>query len=63
MPVAGGQGIMGFPVLEALPSRRIPYNRVDPFLLVHEGRMRLSEVAKVDTRHPKPWARTSATRA
>jgi quercetin 2,3-dioxygenase len=44
--------IMGFPVLEALPSRRIPYNRVDPFLLVHEGRTRLSEVAKVDTRHP-----------
>jgi quercetin 2,3-dioxygenase len=44
--------IMGFPVLEALPSRRIPYNRVDPFLLIHEGRMRLSEVAKVDTRHP-----------
>jgi redox-sensitive bicupin YhaK (pirin superfamily) len=43
--------IMGFPVLEALPSRRIPYNRVDPFLLVHEGRMRLSELAKVDTRH------------
>jgi redox-sensitive bicupin YhaK (pirin superfamily) len=44
--------IMGFPVLEALPSRRIPYNRVDPFLLVHEARMRLSEVAEVDTRHP-----------
>ena len=44
--------IMGFPVLEALPSRRIPYNRVDPFLLVHEGRIRLSEVAKADTRHP-----------
>jgi redox-sensitive bicupin YhaK (pirin superfamily) len=44
--------IMGFPVLEALPSHRIPYNRVDPFILVHEARTRLAEVAKVDTRHP-----------
>jgi redox-sensitive bicupin YhaK (pirin superfamily) len=44
--------IMGFPVLEALPSRRIPYNRVDPFLLVHEGRLRLSDMRNVDTRHP-----------
>jgi quercetin 2,3-dioxygenase len=44
--------IMGFPVLEALPSRRIPYSRVDPFLLVHEGRARLSDMRNVDTRHP-----------
>jgi len=44
--------IMGFPVLEALPSRGAPYNRVDPFILVHEARIRLSDVAKVDTRHP-----------
>jgi quercetin 2,3-dioxygenase len=44
--------MMGFPVLEALPSRTVPYERVDPFILVHEGRMRLSEVGKVDTRHP-----------
>ena len=34
--------MMGFPVLEALPSRRVPYEQVDPFILVHEGRMRLS---------------------
>lgn len=44
--------VMGFPVLEALPSRSVPYEQVDPFILVHEGRMRLSEVGKVDTKHP-----------
>jgi redox-sensitive bicupin YhaK (pirin superfamily) len=44
--------MMGFPVLEALPSRRVSYEQVDPFLLVHEGRMRLSDVGKVDTKHP-----------
>jgi quercetin 2,3-dioxygenase len=44
--------IMGFPVLEALPARGVPYQRVDPFLLVHEARLRLSDLAKVDTRHP-----------
>ena len=44
--------MMGFPVLEALPSRSVPYEQVDPFILVHEGRMRLSEVGKVDTKHP-----------
>jgi quercetin 2,3-dioxygenase len=44
--------MMGFPVLEALPSRAVPYEQVDPFILVHEGRMRLSEVGKVDTKHP-----------
>ena len=44
--------VMGFPVLEALPSGSVPYERVDPFILVHEGRMRLSEMADVDTKHP-----------
>jgi quercetin 2,3-dioxygenase len=44
--------MMGFPVLEALPSRTLPYERVDPFILVHEGRMRLSDVSNVDTKHP-----------
>ena len=44
--------MMGFPVLEALPSRTVPYEQVDPFILVHEGRLRLSEVGKVDTKHP-----------
>jgi quercetin 2,3-dioxygenase len=44
--------IMGFPILEALPARGVPYQRVDPFLLVHESRIRLSELANVDTHHP-----------
>jgi redox-sensitive bicupin YhaK (pirin superfamily) len=44
--------IMGLPVLEAVPSRRAPYALTDPFLLVHEGRLRLSELTGKDTRHP-----------
>ena len=44
--------MMGIPVLEALPSRRAPYEAVDPFILVHEGRFRLSEMAGKDTKHP-----------
>jgi redox-sensitive bicupin YhaK (pirin superfamily) len=44
--------VMGFPVLEALPSRSVPYERVDPFILVHEGRMKLSDMTNVDTKHP-----------
>ena len=44
--------VMGFPVLEALPSRSVPYEQVDPFILLHEARLRLSDVANVDTRHP-----------
>jgi redox-sensitive bicupin YhaK (pirin superfamily) len=44
--------MMGMPVLEALPSGAVPYEQVDPFILVHEGRMRLSDVANVDTKHP-----------
>jgi quercetin 2,3-dioxygenase len=44
--------MMGFPVLEALPSRSVPYEQVDPFILVHEGRLRLSDMKDVDTRHP-----------
>src|SRR5687767_15300953 len=44
--------VMGFPVLEALPSRSLPYDQVDPFILLHEARLRLSDLANVDTRHP-----------
>jgi len=44
--------VMGQPILEALPSRKVPYEQVDPFLLVHEGRVRLSSLANVDTKHP-----------
>jgi redox-sensitive bicupin YhaK (pirin superfamily) len=44
--------MMGMPVLEALPSSGAPYELVDPFILVHEGRFRLSEMAGKDTKHP-----------
>jgi len=44
--------MMGMPVLEPVPSRRAPYALTDPFILVHEGRFRLSEMAGKDTRHP-----------
>jgi quercetin 2,3-dioxygenase len=44
--------MMGVPVLEAVPSLRAPYGLTDPFLLVHEGRFRLSELAGKETRHP-----------
>lgn len=44
--------VMGFPVLEALPARGVPYEKVDPFLLVHEARLRLADLACVDTTHP-----------
>jgi redox-sensitive bicupin YhaK (pirin superfamily) len=44
--------VMGIPVLEALPSRGAPYERVDPFILVHEARFRPSEMAGKDTKHP-----------
>jgi redox-sensitive bicupin YhaK (pirin superfamily) len=44
--------MMGLPVLEAVPSRRAPYELTDPFILVHEGRFRPAEMAAKDTKHP-----------
>jgi quercetin 2,3-dioxygenase len=44
--------VMGQRILEALPARGVPYEQVDPFILVHEGRLRVSDVANVDTKHP-----------
>ena len=44
--------IMGMPVLEAVPSRGASYDLTDPFILVHEGRFRPSEMAGKDTKHP-----------
>ena len=44
--------MMGMPVLEAVPSRGVPYAQTDPFILVHEGRFRLSEMSAKDTKHP-----------
>ena len=39
--------MMGFEILEPLPARSVPYERVDPFILVHEARFRLSELQGV----------------
>jgi redox-sensitive bicupin YhaK (pirin superfamily) len=44
--------MMGFEILEPLPSRSVPYAQVDPFILVHEARFRLSDLQDVDTKHP-----------
>src|SRR3989442_6045478 len=44
--------MMGFEILEPLPTRSVPYERLDPFILVHESRFRLSELADIDTKHP-----------
>jgi redox-sensitive bicupin YhaK (pirin superfamily) len=44
--------VMGLDVLEPLPSARIPYRLVDPYILVHEAVVRISrERASLDTRH------------
>src|SRR5947208_14108908 len=44
--------MMGLPVLESVPSQGAPYELTDPFILVHEGRFRLSDMAGKDTKHP-----------
>ena len=44
--------VMGLNILEPLPSARIPYQMVDPYILVHEGVVRITrEQASLDTRH------------
>jgi quercetin 2,3-dioxygenase len=46
------RGVMGVRVLEPLPSARIPYAMVDPFILVHEAVVRITpEQAGKDTKH------------
>jgi hypothetical protein len=45
--------MMGLDILEPLPSRHIPYELVDPFILVHEGVVPITrERATLDTTHP-----------
>jgi redox-sensitive bicupin YhaK (pirin superfamily) len=45
--------MMGINVLESLPHRQIPYELVDPFILVHEANVRITpEMASLDTEHP-----------
>jgi redox-sensitive bicupin YhaK (pirin superfamily) len=44
--------VLGLDILEPLPSARIPYATVDPFILVHEGVVRITrEQAGKDTKH------------
>src|SRR6476469_5467001 len=49
---AHSRRMMGFEILEPVPTRSARYERLDPFILVHESRFRLSELANVDTKHP-----------
>src|SRR6202011_2227459 len=45
--------MMGNQVLESLPSRHIPYNQVDPFILVHEGEIKVDPAQESQyTTHP-----------
>ena len=44
--------MMGLGILEPLPSARIPYAQVDPFILVHEGVVPANFGANVETKHP-----------
>jgi redox-sensitive bicupin YhaK (pirin superfamily) len=45
--------MMGLDILEPLPSARIPYALVDPFILVHEGVVPITpEWASRETKHP-----------
>ena len=45
--------MMGLNVLEPVPSRSIPYELLDPFVLVHEAVVPITpERAALDTRHP-----------
>ena len=53
--------VMGLEILEPSPSRSIPYARVDPFILGHEGVAPIApERVSMDTKHPhrgfdNPW--------
>jgi hypothetical protein len=45
--------MMGLDIIEPIPSRQIPYRMVDPFILVHEGRVPITpEWASRNTEHP-----------
>ena len=50
---AAGRRVLGFPVLEALPSAHAPYPQVDPFILLHEARVHLPPyLSEMDLKHP-----------
>ena len=42
----------GVPILRALPSRNVPYEMVDPFLLLDEGRLRVTRETANFPVHP-----------
>ena len=45
--------MMGIDVIESLPLPGVPYQAVDPFILVHEAVVPITpEFASLDTRHP-----------
>lgn len=44
--------MMGLQVWEALPSRDVPYELSDPFILLHEATLQPSTMAGMDTEHP-----------
>jgi redox-sensitive bicupin YhaK (pirin superfamily) len=44
--------MMGLHVWEALPSRDVPYELSDPFILLHEATLQPSTMAGLDTEHP-----------
>lgn len=45
--------MMGIEVLEPVPARNVPYDLSDPFILVHEATVAITEErAKLDTTHP-----------
>jgi redox-sensitive bicupin YhaK (pirin superfamily) len=45
--------MMGIEVLEPVPSRKVPYELSDPYILVHEATVPINpERAKLDTTHP-----------
>ena len=53
--------MMGLPVLEPVPSPAAPYELTDPFVLVHEARFRLSQMAGKDTKLRTAGSTTSGT--
>lgn len=56
--------MMGLNILEPLPSARIPYPLVDPYILVHEAVVPTTrERAALETRHPHRGLTTSGTRS
>ena len=53
---AHARPMMGLEVLEPLPSARIPYPTVDPYILVHEAVVPITpERAGLDTKHHNLW--------